>query len=104
MATAAGLSAPILHGLCTYAVACRAVLVAVCDYDTTRIETFNLRFTSPVFPGDRIETDIWVDGDIISFRCRVPERDVTVINNGRCSLFATKARQEGLPQFAEVAS
>jgi acyl dehydratase len=87
-ATRAGFPAPILHGLCTYAVACRAVLAGVCDYNASRIAGFDVRFTSPVYPGDRIETDIWVDGEVVSFRCRVPEREVTVLNNGRCTLTA----------------
>lgn len=86
LARKAGFPVPILHGLCTYAIACRAVLATACAYDPSRIGSFDVRFTSPVFPGDCIETDIWIDGDVVSFRCRVPAREVTVINNGRCSL------------------
>jgi acyl dehydratase len=86
MARKAGFRAPILHGLCTYAIACRAVLVSVCDHDPAKIAGFDVRFTSPVFPGDRIETDIWVDGTTVSFRCRAPDRGVIVLNNGRCTI------------------
>ena len=86
LAKRAGFPVPILHGLCTYAIACRAVLASVCDYDPARIGAFDVRFTSPVLPGDRIETDLWIDGDIVSFRCRVPERGVVAVNNGRCVL------------------
>jgi acyl dehydratase len=86
VARLAGFPAPILHGLCTYAIACRAILASVCDYDATLIAGFDVRFTSPVYPGDRIETDIWVDGKVVSFRCRVAEREVTVLNGGRCLL------------------
>jgi len=82
----AGFQAPILHGLCTYGVACRAVLASVCDYDPARIKCFNVRFTSPVFPGETIHTDIWRDSDQVSFRCRVEARDAIVLNNGRCDL------------------
>lgn len=88
VAKRAGFPVPILHGLCTYAVACRAVLAGACDYDAARITGFDVRFTSPVLPGDRIETDMWIDGDCVSFRCRVPERDVVALNNGRCTLAA----------------
>ena len=80
----AGFPAPILHGLCSYGVACRAVLATVCDYDPGRMKSFDVRFTSPVFPGETIHTDIWVDGDVVSFRSRVAARGVTSINNGRC--------------------
>ena len=89
LARRVGFRAPILHGLCTYGVACRAILRTVLGYDAARITGFDVRFSAPVYPGDAIATDLWVDGDVVSFRCRVPAReDVVVINNGRCRLAA----------------
>lgn len=84
----AGFPSPILHGLCSYGIACRAVMVSVCDYDPGRIRRFDLRFTSPVYPGETIHTDIWVDDNLVSLRCRVQERDIVLINNGRCEISA----------------
>ncbi|QYU70534.1 MaoC family dehydratase N-terminal domain-containing protein [Leptolyngbya sp. 15MV] len=89
MARRAGFAAPILHGLATYGIACRAMLATVADYDPARIGGLDVRFTAPVLPGDRIETDVWLDGEVASFRCRVPERGVTVLGNGRCPLRRT---------------
>ena len=87
LARRVGFRAPILHGLCTYGMACRAILTTVAAYDHTRIAGFDVRFSTPVYPGESIATDIWVDGKTVSFRCRVPERDNSlVINNGRCML------------------
>jgi acyl dehydratase len=86
LAKRVGFPVPILHGLCTYGTACRTILREVCRYDHTRMRGFDVRFSSPVYPGETILTDIWVDGPIVSFRCRLKERDVTVINNGRCTL------------------
>ncbi len=88
LAKRVGFPVPILHGLCTYGTACRTVLREVCKYDHTRIRGFDVRFSSPVYPGETILTDMWVDGAVVSFRCRLKERDVTVINNGRCTLAA----------------
>jgi acyl dehydratase len=85
-ASLGGFQRPIMHGLCTYGIACRAVLASVCAYDHTRIGRFDVRFSSPVYPGESIATDMWIDGDTVSFRCRVPERDVVVLNNGLCLL------------------
>lgn len=85
-ARAAGFARPILHGACTYGIACREVLAHVCGYDHTRMRSFDARFTAPVFPGESIETEIWVDGDIVSFRSRIPERDVIALDHGRCEL------------------
>lgn len=82
----AGFAAPILHGRCTYGIACHAILKTICDYDFTLISGLDARFSSPVYPGDRIATYMWQDRNVVSFRCRVEERDVTVIDNGRCTL------------------
>jgi acyl dehydratase len=84
-----GFSAPILHGMCSYGMACRAVLAVACDYDPARIKSFDARFTSPVYPGETIHTDIWLDGDVVSFRSRVAARDVVLLNNGRCVVSAS---------------
>lgn len=86
MARKAGFERPILHGLCSYGIACRAVLETVCGRDENRITEFDVRFTAPVVPGEAITTDIWVDGDVVSFRSRVAERDTVVLDSGRCRL------------------
>jgi acyl dehydratase len=87
LAKRVGFPAPILHGLCTYGTACRAILQTVAAYDHTRITGFDVRFSAPVYPGESIATDLWIDGKVVSFRCRIPARnDTVVINNGRCTL------------------
>lgn len=87
LAGRAGFPVPILHGLCTYGVACRAILQSAAAWDHTRITAFDVRFSAPVYPGDAVATDLWVDGRTVSFRCRIPARgDLVVVNNGRCAL------------------
>ena len=86
VAQAAGFPRPILHGLCTYGTACRAAISSVCKYDPTKITGFDVRFSAPVFPGETIVTEMWVDGAIVSFRSKAKERDVVVLNNGKCTL------------------
>lgn len=83
IAARAGFSRPILHGLCTYGVACHALLRAVCNYDPARLRMMRLRFTAPVIPGETIRIEIWNSG---AFRGRTLERDVVVINNGAFAL------------------
>ena len=85
-ARSAGFDRPILHGRCTYGIACHAILKTVCDYDFTLIREFDVRFSSPVFPGDTITTEMWQDGNVVSFRSRVVDRDAVVLSNGRCLL------------------
>jgi len=86
VAKMAGFPRPILHGLCTYGTACRSVISTVCNYDPAKIIGFDVRFSAPVFPGETIVTEMWVDGPIVSFRSRVKERDVVCLNNGKCTL------------------
>ena len=87
-ARGAGFDAPILHGLCTYGIACRAVLKTICDYDFTLITGFQARFSAPVYPGDVLTTDMWQDRNVISFRCYVKGNEPVVLNNGKCTLAA----------------
>lgn len=79
VASAAGFSRPILHGLCTFGVVCHALISALANYDASRLRSMSLRFSAPVLPGETIRTEIWRDG---SFRARVLERDVLVVSNG----------------------
>ncbi len=46
------------------------------------------RLTSPVYPGETIRTEMWRDGNVVSFRATVPARGVTVLNNGRAEITA----------------
>ncbi len=83
VAAAAGFKAPILHGLCTLGVAGHAILKSCCDYEPSRLKSLSLRFSSPVYPGETIRTEIWREDGFVSFRARVVERDVIVLNNGK---------------------
>jgi acyl dehydratase len=85
-ARAAGFPRPILHGLASFGVAGHALLKSVCGYDPTRLAAISGRFSAPVFPGEAIRTEMWRDGNVISFRARVVERDIIAVNNGRAEI------------------
>ena len=59
----AGFDRPILHGLCTYGFTGRALLDRLCGGDPARFRSMEGRFTSPVFPGERLTVRIWRSGD-----------------------------------------
>ena len=82
VAKTAGFDAPILHGLCTLGVAGRAVLKTYCDNDPTRFKSLRLRFSAPVYPGETVRMEMWRDANNVSFRAKIVERDVIVLNNG----------------------
>lgn len=82
----AGFDVPILHGLCSYGIACHAVLKTMLNYDNAAVAGFDVRFSSPVLPGETQVVEMWRDGKIISFRVRLKERNVVSINNGKCTV------------------
>ncbi|MGU3492971.1 MaoC/PaaZ C-terminal domain-containing protein [Xanthobacteraceae bacterium A53D] len=78
-----GFDRPILHGLCTFGVICHALLRSLADYDAARLTGMRLRFSSPVYPGETIRTEVWPCG---GFRARVVERDTIVASHGQAVL------------------
>jgi acyl dehydratase len=80
----AGFDRPILHGLCTYGVTCRALVRELCDGDATRLRTMWGRFTSPVFPGETLTVELWDDAGSARFRTRGGDGR-TVVDGGRVS-------------------
>lgn len=84
VARKAGFPGPILHGLCTYGMACHAIMKSVCAFDPDAIKEIDARFKSPVFLGSHLRFELWRDGDIVSFRALNEDR--VVLDNGRCEL------------------
>ncbi|VIO79080.1 MaoC/PaaZ C-terminal domain-containing protein [Bradyrhizobium ivorense] len=82
----AGFPRPILQGMCTYGLTCRAVLQTYADYDPSAFRRHRVRFSAPVFPGEVITVNLWRDGNSISFEGHVRERQVTVAKNGQTVL------------------
>lgn len=75
-AKGAGFPAPILHGLCTYGIVCKAATDAVLDGDASRVKGFRARFAGVVFPGETLRVRIWRDGDRLLITAAVVERDL----------------------------
>jgi acyl dehydratase len=89
VAANAGFPRPILHGLCTYGVAARAIVQAACNNDATRLTQMDTRFSSPVFPGETLVCEMWREGaEAIRFRAKVKERDIMVLSHGYAGIKA----------------
>ncbi len=84
----AGFPQPILHGLCTLALACRGVLETWCDLDPGRLRALEVRFAAPVMPGESLRLRMWREpqSSTIAFEADVLERGVTALKSGRAVL------------------
>ena len=82
-ARAAGFDRPILHGLCTYALAGRAVLAGLLNNAPQRLRRLNVRFSAPFYPGETLEVRLWREGEASAgFQAFAAERGVKVLDNG----------------------
>ncbi len=79
----AGFDKPILHGMCTMGIACRALLALYCDHRPERLQSMFVRFSQPVIPGETIRVEFFNEPGTIRFRARSVERNVVVLD--RCS-------------------
>ncbi len=80
VARSVGFGRPILHGRCTLSVAMRALIECCCGFDADRLRGVQVRFSSPVLPGETLRTEIWQGESNVHFRTRAVERDVVVLN------------------------
>jgi len=82
----AGFDRPILHGLCTFGIACRSVVDSLLGGDTTRVGRYRARFSGVVFPGDTVVTSMWDEGDRVVIEASTAERGKPVLSNASISL------------------
>ena len=78
-AAAAGFDRPILHGLCTYGMTCKALVDTLLDADVSRVGGYGARFAGVVFPGETIRVSAWKDGDRYIGMVTAPSRDDAVV-------------------------
>jgi acyl dehydratase len=82
----AGFDRPILHGRCTFGIAGHAILKTLCGYESARLVSMEGRFSAPVYPGETLRTEMWRDGNVVSFRATAAARGTTVLDNGRAEI------------------
>jgi acyl dehydratase len=81
-ALAAGFPKPILHGLCTYGIGCKALVDAFLDGDASRVGSYHARFAGVLFPGETLKASVWKEGDGLQAVLSAPGRDNAVVLAG----------------------
>jgi len=82
----AGFERPILHGLCTYGMAARAVLRQYCGNDPAKLGSLALRFSAPFYPGETLSVELWRRGSNVHFRALAAERGQVVLTHGLAAI------------------
>jgi acyl dehydratase len=82
----AGFDRPIIHGLCSYGVVCKAVVDEVLGGDVTRGERYQARFAGVGFPGETYQTSFWKEGEKVLIQAKSVERDAPIITNAAITL------------------
>lgn len=76
-----GFDTPILHGLCSFGIVCKAVVDELLGGDVTKVSGYSARFAGVVFPGDTIVTKMWHEDGKILVAAENKERETPVITN-----------------------
>jgi acyl dehydratase len=77
-----GFDVPILHGLCTFGIVCKATVDTLLGGDVTAVARYGVRFTGVVFPGETVVTSMWREADRIILSATTRERgDKAVLSN-----------------------
>jgi multifunctional beta-oxidation protein len=79
-----GFAQPILHGLCFFGIAGKAILKAYGPFRNIKV-----RFAGPVLPGQTVVTEMWKDAksSTIVFQARVKETGKLCISGGSADLY-----------------
>ena len=83
-----GFERPIIHGLCSYGIACKAVVDAALDGDPSRVRRYAARFAGVAFPGETYRTSWWREGERILLDVQSVERSAPIITNAAFDLRA----------------
>jgi acyl dehydratase len=81
MAALGGFDRPILHGLCSFGILCKAAVDHVLGGDVTRVRRYQARFAGVAFPGETLITSMWREDGTILMATRSKERGTPVISN-----------------------
>ncbi|MBE9606336.1 3-alpha,7-alpha,12-alpha-trihydroxy-5-beta-cholest-24-enoyl-CoA hydratase [Acetobacteraceae bacterium H6797] len=86
LAKQVGFERPILHGACTFSIACAEVVRRFCGRDPDRLSRFAARFAGPLYPGETLAFRFWQVEGGVAFQAFAAEREAIVLDNGFAGL------------------
>ena len=81
-----GFDKPIIHGLCSYGIVCKAVVDEALGGDVTKVARYQARFAGVGFPGETYQISWWNEGDKVLVSANSKERGAPVISNAAVTL------------------
>jgi multifunctional beta-oxidation protein len=79
---AAGFEVPILHGLCTFGIAAKHIIMSF-----GQIKSIKVRFAGTVIPGQTLLTEMWREGSTVLFQVRIKESSHLCISSSAVKLW-----------------
>jgi acyl dehydratase len=83
-----GFDVPILHGLCSFGIVCKAAVDRALGGDVARVARYQARFAGVFFPGETMVTSIWKEPGRLLVAANSKERGAPVISNAALTLRA----------------
>lgn len=78
-----GFDSPILHGLCTFGIACRVAVDTMLGGKIELASAFRARFSAPAIPGETLQVKLWEMSDNeVRLSVSSLDRDVELLSQG----------------------
>jgi acyl dehydratase len=81
-----GFDTPILHGLCSFGIVCKAAVDQALKGDVTKVARYQARFAGVFFPGETMVTSVWREGNQLLLASKSKERGTPVLSNAAITL------------------
>ncbi len=81
-----GFDTPILHGLCSFGIVCKAAVDHALAGDVTKVARYQARFAGVFFPGETMVTSVWREGNQLLLASKSKERGTPVLSNAAITL------------------
>jgi acyl dehydratase len=76
-----GFDRPILHGLCSFGMVCKAVVDHALGGQAASVAAYRARFAGVVFPGETLVVSMWREAEIVHLETTTRERSLPVLTN-----------------------